>query len=149
MRYLIGWLMLAAAALATPQGASGDAKVLEVQASGRAGAYTFAVRVQSPDQGCERYADWWEVVSADGTKLIYRRILLHSHVSEQPFTRSGGPVQIGPDTVVVVRVHVHPLGYARAALRGSVAGGFEPVLLPPGFGAALETTGPLPTSCWF
>ena len=41
------------------------ADVLEVSPSGERGAYSFAVTLRSPDTGCERYADWWEVVSED------------------------------------------------------------------------------------
>lgn len=157
MRYAFWLLMLVASTLAAAPGPaaqaapgkSPNARVLAVRATGRAGAYTFAVTVTSPDNGCERYADWWEVISPDGSRLFYRRILLHSHVEEQPFTRSGGPIPIQADTEVVVRVHVKPLGYAVNALQGSVASGFEPVVLPVGFAAGLETSEPLPTGCWF
>ena len=78
------------------------ANVLSVQVTGNPGAYQFAVEIASPDTGCEQYADWWEVVSQDG-QLLYRRILLHSHVDEQPFTRSGGPVEVAADELVYVR----------------------------------------------
>ena len=61
------------------------ADVTAVSVAGEAGAYTFEVTVRSPDTGCEGYADWWEVVSPDG-ELLYRRVLLHSHVDEQPFS---------------------------------------------------------------
>ena len=82
------------------------ADVIGVQVSGAPGAYQFNVTIKSPDTGCQQYADWWEVVSEDG-RLLYRRVLLHSHVDEQPFTRSGGPVPIQADTVVWVRAHEH------------------------------------------
>ena len=81
--------------------------------SGGPGGYTFAVTLRSPDTGCERYADWWEVVSADGSALVYRRILGHSHVDEQPFTRSLSGVEIpsGTGSVEVrARDSVHGLG---------------------------------------
>lgn len=53
------------------------AEVSEVKATGQANKYTFAVTVKSPDTGCDRYADWWEVITPEG-ELIYRRVLLLS-----------------------------------------------------------------------
>jgi hypothetical protein len=133
----------------TPAPQRGDVEVTQAQASGAPDAYTLSVEVRSADTGCEAYADWWEVTDADGQTLHYRRILAHSHVDEQPFTRSGGPVPVGADDEVVVRAHFAPTGYGRAALRGSVAGGFEAVTLPEGFGASLEGAAPLPDGCAF
>src|SRR4029453_9151156 len=75
------------------------ADVLRVGGSGRPNAYMLAVTVKSPDQNCERYADWWEVVSEDG-KLLHRRVLMHSHPDEQPFTRPDGPIALAPDRTV-------------------------------------------------
>ena len=124
------------------------ADVLSVETSGEENAYQFAVEISSPDTGCAQYADWWEVVSEEGA-LLYRRILTHSHVTEQPFTRSGGPVGIRADTIVFVRAHMHPGGYGGAAFRGSVTGGFEEIRLAPDFAAGLESVAPLPTGCGF
>lgn len=126
----------------------GQAEVLEVKVSGEAGAYNFSVTVSSPDEGCSQYADWWEVISQDG-ELLYRRILLHSHVNEQPFTRSGGPVPIEADTIVLVRAHMNSGGYGNQGMEGSFAGGFEQVELSPDFAAGLEVTPPLPQGCNF
>jgi hypothetical protein len=88
------------------------------------------------------------VVSEDG-ELLYRRILLHSHVSEQPFRRSGGPVAVDANTVVIVRAHMHPDGYGGIALRGSVDGDFEPVQLDANFAPNFDEIEPLPTGCAF
>ncbi|MCB0067945.1 MAG: hypothetical protein KDD77_12370, partial [Caldilineaceae bacterium] len=126
--------------------ASGDsmvADVLGVTVTGEPGDYTFAVTVKSPDTGCERYADWWEVVTPDGL-LLYRRILAHSHVDEQPFIRSGGPVTVAPDAELWVRAHLHPTGFGGRALRGTVAGGFVEAVPPPGFGAGATDDLPRP-----
>ncbi|HJN73035.1 MAG TPA: hypothetical protein QGF58_03780 [Myxococcota bacterium] len=122
------------------------ADVLEVQASGEPGAYELSVTVRSPDSGCERYADWWEVVGEDG-ELLYRRVLLHSHVEEQPFTRSGGPVPGSADQQLWVRAHMAPGGYGGQALFGSFGEGFTVTPTPSGFAAGLETTDPLPEGC--
>ncbi|MGA9190363.1 MAG: hypothetical protein WBZ24_01400, partial [Anaerolineales bacterium] len=95
-----GWLSACTGSAAQSQGErpqneaesdSAQARVISVDVSGEEGAFTFAVEIASPDTGCDRYADWWEVVTPNGD-LLYRRILLHSHVDEQPFARSGGPV---------------------------------------------------------
>jgi hypothetical protein len=124
------------------------ADVTAVAVSGSPGAYTFNVTVKSPDTGCQQYADWWEVVSEDG-KLLYRRVLLHSHVDEQPFTRSGGPVLIKPDTVVWVRAHMNTTSYGGVAFKGSVKTGFKPAMPNAGFAVGLAKQPPLPEGCDF
>ena len=75
-----------------PASSTDFADVVAVVASGESGAYRFAVSVVSPDTGCDRFADYWEVVTPTGA-LVYRRVLLHSHVDEQPFVRTGGPAK--------------------------------------------------------
>lgn len=123
------------------------ADVLKVAARGKPGAYQLAVTIRSPDRDCNAYANWWEVVGEDG-KLLFRRVLMHSHPDEQPFTRPAGPVPIAADATVVVRAHFHPTGYGGAALRGSVAKGFTAWEPPPGFAAELAKSEPLPKECW-
>jgi hypothetical protein len=125
-----------------------QADVIAVQAGGQPGAYQFNVGIRSPDKGCAQYADWWEVVNTDG-KLLYRRVLLHSHVDEQPFTRSGGPVPIQPDTLVWVRAHMNTGGYGGAAFKGSVKTGFKQAMLEATFATGLAKQAPLPDGCDF
>ena len=60
------------------------ADITAVKASGSDGNYQFSVTIKSPDTGCDQYADWWEVIDEDGN-LLYRRILMHSHVNEIPW----------------------------------------------------------------
>ena len=124
------------------------ADVLSVRVTGNAGGYQFDVEITSPDTGCEQYADWWEVISEEG-ELLYRRILLHSHVNEQPFVRSGGPVEIQADSIVYIRAHMSTIGYGGQVLRGTVREGFEPVEEETGFGSALERVPPQPEGCAF
>jgi hypothetical protein len=124
------------------------ADVVSVKVGGKPGAYTFSVGIRSPDQGCEQYADWWEIVSEAG-ELVYRRILLHSHVDEQPFVRSGGPVQVDPGITIWVRAHIHPTGYGGQAFKGSVQAGFAPAEMPASLGSDLAGQPPLPDSCAF
>ena len=117
------------------------ADVFGVTVRGDDGAYQFSVEIASPDTGCSQYADWWEVLDSDGN-LLYRRILTHSHVDEQPFIRSGGPVTVAPDAELWVRAHLHPTGFGGRALRGTVAGAFVEAVPPPGFDA--DATDDLP-----
>ena len=106
----------------------------------------FSVGIKSPDTGCDQYANWWEVITPQGV-LLYRRILAHSHITEQPFVRSGGPVAIDETTEVYVRAHMHPTGYGGVAYKGSVGTGFTAFELDAEFASALATTEPLPVSC--
>jgi hypothetical protein len=124
------------------------AEVLRVEVSGDEQIYSFSVTLKSPDTGCEQFADWWEVLSTEGV-LIYRRILLHSHVNEQPFTRDGGPIEITKNNEVIVRAHMNTAGYGTDAMQGSVSGGFKKVTLSRDFATSLEKEEPLPTGCAF
>ncbi len=126
----------------------GNADVQLVSVSGSPGSYSFSVTVRSPDTGCDRYADWWEVLSSEG-QLIYRRVLLHSHAGEQPFTRSGGPVNVGPEETIIVRAHMNDTGYGGVALRGSVLTGFTQTELPPAFAGEVAEQQPKPQGCAF
>jgi len=135
--------MTSTVASATGGSPNRDARIAGVNVGGAPSAYTFDVTIASNDTGMDHYADWWEVVDADGN-LVYRRVLLHDHADEQPFTRDGGPVPIARDAIVTVRAHVYPTGYANAAMRGSVAAGFKAIDLPNNFAAALEHKPPQP-----
>lgn len=124
------------------------ADIIAVTHSGNEGSYTFAVTIQSPDTGCNQYANWWEVVSLD-EQLIYRRVLGHSHINEQPFTRSGGSVNINAGTEVIIRAWMHPTGYGGAVFKGSITKGFKCEAIAPDFAEELSTQPPLPSSCPF
>ncbi|MEM7299071.1 MAG: hypothetical protein AAF391_12500 [Bacteroidota bacterium] len=124
------------------------ASVTDVSVSGNEGSYNFSVTLSSPDNGCKQYADWWEVVSEDG-ELLYRRILFHSHVNEQPFTRSGGKVDIKEDQLVWIRAHMNNTGYGGAAMMGSAKGGFTVTKWPENLGTNLDQVQPLPKGCNF
>ena len=123
-------------------------RVMDVSVSGAPGGYTFSVTVSSPDTGCDSFADWWEVLSEDG-RLLYRRILLNSHVDEQPFTRSGGPVPLQAGEVAIVRAHMNTDGYGPDAVRLTPEGRAEPVRPPAGFAAGVESLEPQPDDCAF
>jgi hypothetical protein len=63
------------------------------------------VTVAHADSGWDHYADRWDVLTPDGTRLG-SRTLYHPHVNEQPFTRALDGVTIPPGvTTVIVRAH--------------------------------------------
>lgn len=124
------------------------AAVIKVEVQGNPQQYNFSVTVESPDTGCDQYADWWEVISLDGD-FLYRRVLLHSHVSEQPFTRSGGAVAIDAGVEVYVRAHMNNKGYGTKVMKGSPATGFTAIDLANDFAEDLAQKEPLPKDCDF
>jgi len=132
----------------TPTNGNATAQIVSVTTSGDENSYSFNVGIRSNETGCNQYADWWEVLSEDGT-LLYRRILAHSHVNEQPFVRSGGPVAIAKDQVVIVRAHMNNTGYGEEVFKGSVDQGFEKTTLEKGFASELQSASPLPSGCAF
>lgn len=67
---------------------AGEAMVLDVKVSQvEADVYRISVTVQHEDEGWDHYADKWDVLDLDGN-ILGTRVLMHPHVSEQPFTRS-------------------------------------------------------------
>ncbi|WP_299676700.1 hypothetical protein [uncultured Dokdonia sp.] len=125
-----------------------EAAVVSVVATAVGDTYTFNVGISSPDTGCDQYANWWEVVAEDGT-LIYRRILAHSHVNEQPFVRSGSTMNIIANQEVIVRVHMNTTGYSVNGYKGSVANGFTTFMISEDFANELANQSPQPNGCAF
>lgn len=124
------------------------AAVTHISVTEKNGCHWFGVTVKSPDMGCNQYADWWEVIDEQG-KLIYRRILAHSHVKEQPFTRYGGPKKIDVNKVIIIRAHMNNLGYGTRAMKGTIKDGFKACELEEDFAQSLAREEPLPLDCKF
>ncbi|HEX6286095.1 MAG TPA: N-acetylmuramoyl-L-alanine amidase, partial [Acidimicrobiia bacterium] len=83
--------------------------VIAVDVSRGSDTYNLEVTISSPYDSPERYADAFRVVGDDGRVYAIRE-LLHDHASEQPFTRSVGPVGI-PETVRTVTIEARDLVY--------------------------------------
>jgi hypothetical protein len=135
------------------------ANVTAVSITGSPPAYQFVISIESSDVDCTQYADWWEVLSEDGT-LVYRRILEHSHTDENgtsdadapgnTFTRDGGPVALAPEASVLVRAHMNVGGYNGRVMQGSPSGAFnDAAALAAGFAAGVESEAPQPAGCLF
>lgn len=124
------------------------AKIVNVECKGQPNNYTFSVSIESEETGCDQYADWWEVITADSI-LIYRRVLSHSHVNEQPFTRSGGIIDVGADEFVYVRAHMNKAGYGDIVFSGTPRAELTSDTLPSNFAASVASMAPLPDGCDF
>ena len=124
------------------------AKIIDVECIGQPNNYRFEVTIQSDETGCDQYADWWEVITPDSV-LIYRRILTHSHVNEQPFTRSGGVIDVGADDFIFVRAHMNVAGYGTQVFSGTPREELTVDSLPLNYAAGLATQAPLPSGCDF
>lgn len=92
---------------------AGEADVVAVSAQETSkGVWRFDVTITHADDGWSHYADRFDVLDLAGN-LLGERILLHPHVTEQPFTRSLDGVVIAPVVLEVeIRAHdkVHGLG---------------------------------------
>ena len=127
---------------------SNEAKIVSVKVEGKPQNYIFNVGISSPDTGCNQYANWWEVLNEEG-KLLYRRILAHSHINEQPFQRSGGPVAVADTQVVIIRAHMNNSGYGTTVFKGSVKDGFKQTQLEADFASEVKSQKPQPSGCAF
>jgi len=124
------------------------ADIQKISFNGKEGQYTFAVTIKSDEIGCDQYADWWEVISADGV-LLYRRVLEHSHPEEQPFIRSGTSISIKKTEKIYIRAHMSNQGFTGNTFVGSIANGFASTKEPLTFNKNIEFQDPLPQGCAF
>ena len=83
--------------------AAADPPVIEaVRAAPDGDGWRFDVTISHPDTGWDHYADGWRVLDMNGAELGMR-VLVHPHVTEQPFTRSLGRVAV-PEGTSQVRI---------------------------------------------
>ena len=124
------------------------ADIVVVSVSGSEGNYNFFVTIKSDETGCDQYADWWEILDTEG-KLLYRRVLMHSHVDEQPFTRSGSSINIQKHESVYIRAHMNNKGYSGNTFTGTIDDGFTLIQEVITFDKEIEYQSPLPENCAF
>ena len=104
--------LLSFLAFGTDTVSSGEADIIAVEVVRAVdGTYRIEATVRHADASWEHYADRWEVLAPDGTKLG-TRVLLHPHDDEQPFTRRISAVRI-PSAIkeVILRAHDSRHGY--------------------------------------
>ena len=135
------------------------AVVLGVEVADQAASNTqLAITLKSPDQDCNQYADWWEILSQEG-QLLHRQFITELHPYEQPFTVTNQSLSLSTDEKVVVRAHLkvtpdteNALGkpinpYADQAMVGSLKDGFKPVRLSSQWVASVAQQEPQPVAC--
>ena len=94
-----------------------EPEVLGVKVEKVGMVWNIHVTIRHEDTGWDHYADGWEVLDADGTRLGYRE-LMHPHVQEQPFTRSLSGVVIPDGTrEIFVRPRCSVSGWSGNTLR--------------------------------
>lgn len=109
---------------------AGEADVEHAQATRAAdGTWRFEVTIRHADEGWEHYADRYEILDPAAGREQARRVLLHPHVNEQPFTRSLSGVRLPREQKeVLVRAHDKVHGYGgREVLLKLVDGKSQPV----------------------
>jgi hypothetical protein len=85
------------AALLVPAGAiAGAVTVVDATVNCRQEHCRVSATLRHADSGWDHYADRYVVLAPDGSELG-RRVLLHPHVDEQPFTRGLGNLTIPVD----------------------------------------------------
>ena len=96
---------------------AGTTDIQYVEFEKRGQAWSVRVRLQHADEGWQHYADAWRIVTESG-QLVGKRILMHPHVDEQPFTRGLNDVRI-PDNIRIVYVEARDSkhGWARERIR--------------------------------
>jgi hypothetical protein len=132
----------------TPTTGPPRADVIGARAAGETGSLTVSVTIRSDETGCDQYADWWEIVTPAG-ELVARRILAHSHPTDNPFERSEPDVALDLETDVIIRAHMAPGGYSGDAIQGSFNSGFTTAELEDGWASSLADSPPLPEDCLF
>ncbi|MEO0409943.1 MAG: hypothetical protein AAF289_21585 [Cyanobacteria bacterium P01_A01_bin.135] len=126
-----------------------------------AGGYKLSITIQSPDEDCDRHADWWEVLTEDG-KLIDRHIIETPHEFERSFPTEQA-VALDPDQTIIVRAHFsddiddttneHENNgidkYPTQAMKGIVGkpNSFKSIRLPARFAIGVEDEGLQPQEC--
>ena len=106
-------LMLATALLLPTLAFADPPKIKSAGAQPGGKSYSFSVTIRHPDTGWDHYADAWEVLTRDGTRLAIRE-LQHPHENEQPFTRSLGGVRVPAGiTQVLIRARCSVDGWSQ------------------------------------
>ncbi|OUS35812.1 hypothetical protein A9R01_06540 ['Osedax' symbiont bacterium Rs2_46_30_T18] len=89
-------------ALLSKQAVASETFIEKVVATTNAqGSYRFDVTLAHADKSWDHYANVWQIETLQG-EVLAKRVLLHPHISEQPFTRSLAGVKLPKGIAQVV-----------------------------------------------
>ena len=125
-----------------------SANVIDVDVDGSGGTYNFYVTLRSDETGCNQYANWWEILDEE-SNLLYRRILIHSHPTDQPFRRGGSSINVLPSQTLYIRAHMNSSGYKGEIFKGSISKGFYRSDDSIKNSSITESLSPQPSGCLF
>ena len=118
--------------------------------------YSFTINLYSPTKNCQKYIDWWEILSED-QELLDRRTFSTNRSKEKSFTDTSNPIQVSSNQSLILRAHLYSskqpnfikkTGYeARQAWEGTIHDGFRMVRLPANFATDLVKADPQPQPC--
>lgn len=97
--------LLASTCIATPIAFAGEADVVAAEVDCVQQLCSIAASVRHSDTGWSHFADHWRILDLDGNELG-RRVLLHPHENEQPFTRRLADVEI-PNGIRRIAIEAH------------------------------------------
>ena len=87
-------------------------RVISATATSAGDGWSIEVTLSHPDTGWDHFANGWEVLAPNGTRLGYRE-LTHPHVDEMPFTRALTiPAVPDGNDHVLIRPKCNLVGYA-------------------------------------
>lgn len=110
-RYSLLTLVSGLLGLSPVRGLPDEVAVIDAKADCVAGRCTFSATLKHADSGWKHYANHWRVLSPGGEELG-KRVLLHPHENEQPFTRSLGNIKVPADLDhVIIEAHDSVHGY--------------------------------------
>jgi hypothetical protein len=85
---------------------AGDVQILAADFYNNGGqTWSVNITLKHDDTGWKHFADNWRIVDNKGN-ILGDRVLMHPHVSEQPFTRGLGNVKI-PENIKTVYIEAH------------------------------------------
>lgn len=112
----------------------------------------LTVMIQSFDQDCQNYTDWWEVITPQGD-LIAREIIKDVHSESASFSSQLSIAGLDPQQDIIIRAHFSgsydrsrsTASYSDQALQGTLDSGLTSIRLSKDFASQLAKVEPLPT----